>query len=227
MAAEHQPSSSLGNASDKILELEIGGNNFLWLRRHGADSAIAPHRINYRANIQALSELGATEIIAVNTVGGISGGCQSGCFVVADQIMDLSWGRDSSFFDGEYLPLQHIDFTHPFDQELRSNLLSCAGLLSMNAIDGGTYACTQGPRLETAAEIKALESLGADIVGMTVMPEAALARELDIAYASICPVINRAAGLSDRLLVEAEIRAQAGHMMGSVVELIRRLVETG
>jgi 5'-methylthioinosine phosphorylase len=144
--AEHQPNCSLGKASDKVFELELDGSKFLWLRRHGAEGAIAPHKINYRANIHALSDLGVTQIIAINTVGGISEDCQPGSFVIADQIMDLSWGRDSSFFDGEYFPLQHIDFTQPFDQELRNKLLSCADSLPMKTIDGGTYACTQGPR---------------------------------------------------------------------------------
>tara|TARA_B110000483_G_scaffold147265_1_gene175664 strand:+ start:32090 stop:32821 length:732 start_codon:yes stop_codon:yes gene_type:complete len=223
--AEHSPQSSLGAASDKVVELEIGPRRFMWLRRHGPIGGIAPHRINYRANIHALAELGVTQVIALNTVGGISGECQAGCFVVPDQILDLSWDREASFFDGEFLPLKHIDFTHPYDQDLRQKLLASAAQLSLPILDGGVYACTRGPRLETASEIMVLKGLRADVVGMTAMPEAALARELDIAYASLCLVVNRAAGLDEAVLEEKNLRAKAGLMMGSVTELIKLAME--
>ena len=222
--AEHRPESSLGQASSVILELENNANsaeNFFWLRRHSESGGIAPHRINYRANIHALHELGVTEIISVNTVGGISKHCEAGSFVVPDQIIDCTWGRQHTFFDGEFLPLKHIDFTFPFSNSQRDLLIASATKLDIKLVDSGTCVCTQGPRLETAAEIRAYAIQGADIVGMTAMPEAALARELDMEYASLCPVVNPAAGLSNEVLNEAAIRERALGMLDTAVAWIK------
>ena len=227
VVAEHHPESALGQISSVILELNChssSGEKLFWLRRHGESGGIAPHRINYRANIHALSELGVTEIISVNTVGGISTQCEAGSFVVPDQIIDCTWGREQTFFDGEFLPLQHIDFTFPFSQAQREKLISSAANLAINVIDGGTCICTQGPRLESAAEIRAYARQGADIVGMTIMPEAALARELGIEYGALCPVVNPAAGLSDEVLNEAAIRQRAMGMLDSAVQWIKQAV---
>jgi 5'-methylthioinosine phosphorylase len=220
--AEHQPLSPLGDISSKILEFESATGPFFWLRRHGEQGAIAPHRINYRANIHALAELGVRQIIAVNMVGGISASCNPGFLAIPDQIIDLTWGRESSFYDGDYLPLKHIDFTNPFDEELSVKLRKGGTQLGIDVVSPATYVCSQGPRLETAAEIRAMATLGADIVGMTVMPEAALARELDIAYASVCPIVNAAAGMTEAKLDEREIRQNASRMMDSVIELIQQ-----
>lgn len=224
VAAEHRVTPVLGEPSSRILEIKSGQDSFFWLRRHGEQGELAPHRINYRANIQALAELGVTQIISVNSVGGISAGFDAGVLAIPDQIIDLTWGRESSFYDGDYLPLKHIDFTNPYNQQLSEALKQASGELGLSFASPATFACTQGPRLETAAEIKALASLGADIVGMTAMPEAALARELDITYAAICPVINAAAGLTDGLLDETEMRAQAAVMIDSVQKLIQKVL---
>ena len=222
--AEHFPQSALGDPSSKILEFGSDANKFYWLRRHGEQGDIAPHRINYRANIQGLAELGVTQIIAVNSVGGISAGCKAGVLAIPSQIIDLTWGRESSFYDGDYLPLKHIDFTNPFDAALSENLRSVAENLSISIVSPATYACTQGPRLETAGEIRAMAIQGADIVGMTAMPEAALARELDMAYCSICPIINAAAGLGEGPLDEKDLRARAAQMVESIQRLVQEVL---
>ena len=227
--------SSLGTGSGLISELRLRPTaeaelpsepeSIFWLRRHGESGGIAPHRINYRANLYALWELGVRQIFAVNTVGGISDPCLPGSFVVPDQIIDLTWGRESTFFDGEFKPLKHIDFSDPFDDSLRRLILSEAKRLRISCVDGGVYACTQGPRLESSAEIRALANQGADLVGMTAMPEAALARELGMSYASICPVVNQAAGLSDELLEEKEIRMRARQMVDAATNLLMAVVK--
>jgi 5'-methylthioinosine phosphorylase len=224
--AEHLPQSSLGELSSKILEVKSNDSSFFWLRRHGETGAIAPHRINYRANIQALAELGVTQIVAVNSAGGISNECKTGVLAIPDQIIDMTWGRDTSFFDGDYLPLKHIDFTRPFDPALSQRLQEAAEHWSLDTVSPATFACVQGPRLETAAEIRAMAIQGADIVGMTVMPEAALAREMNITYSSICPIVNMAAGLGEGLLDEAELRARANQMVGSITQVILKVLQS-
>ncbi len=220
IVGEHHLQSALGESSAKVLDIESSADRFFWLRRHGEKGEIAPHRINYRANIHTLAELGVTQIIAVNSVGGISEACKPGVLVFPDQVIDLTWGRETSFFDGDFLPLQHIDFTQPFDGDLSQQLLACAEQLSLSSFSPATYACSQGPRLETAAEIKAMGIQGADVVGMTAMPEAALARELNMAYAAICPVVNMAAGLSEVILNEQEVRKRAKQMASCLIDLI-------
>jgi 5'-methylthioadenosine phosphorylase len=166
----------------------------VFLARHGHGHTIQPDHINYRANIYALRELGVTGIVAVGSVGSIHPMLSPGDLVVPDQLIDYTWGRASTFYGSEPGVSMHIDFTNPFSSALRSQLLGVADLLGFNVRDGGVYACTQGPRLETAAEIRRLAGDGADVVGMTGMPEAALAREQGISYASIAVVANHAAG---------------------------------
>lgn len=172
----------------------LEGADVVFLARHGDGHTIAPHRINYRANIWALHACGARDVLAVATVGGIRGDLGPGALVIPDQIIDYTHGRESTFFDGVAEPLDHVDFTRPFCEELRRRLLRCGDAAGEKLADGGTYGATQGPRLETAAEIRRMARDGADIVGMTGMPEAALARELDLAYAAIAVVVNHAAG---------------------------------
>jgi 5'-methylthioinosine phosphorylase len=166
-----------------------------FLPRHGKDHNIAPHEINYRANLWALHALGARRIIAVNAVGGITKTMLPGTMVVPHQLIDYSWGREHTFFSGNHAFDKHIDFTQPYTQGMRQQLLKAANKTGIPVLDGACYASTQGPRLETAAEITRLARDGCDIVGMTGMPEAALARELELAYASLALVVNRAAGL--------------------------------
>ncbi|OGA87123.1 MAG: 5'-methylthioadenosine phosphorylase [Betaproteobacteria bacterium RIFCSPLOWO2_12_FULL_66_14] len=167
-----------------------------FLARHGYGHTIAPHEINYRANLWALRELRATRVVSVAAVGGIREDLVPGTVVVPHQIIDYTWGRRHTFFEGE-APVTHIDFTEPFSAEARADILAAALACNEPVVDGAVYAATQGPRLETAAEIDRLERDGAQIVGMTAMPEAALAKELELPYAAIAVVANFAAGRGD------------------------------
>lgn len=172
----------------------LSGVEIAFLARHGDGHSIAPHRINYRANIHALHAQGVRGVIAVATVGSIRDELGPGALLVPDQIIDYTHGRENTFFDGVAQPLQHIDFTRPFRCAMRNRLLQ-AGVASGETLhDGGVYGATQGPRLETAAEIDRMDRDGVDVVGMTGMPEAALAREMGIEYAMLCVVVNAAAG---------------------------------
>lgn len=166
----------------------------VFLARHGYGHTIPPHRVNYQANLWALHQAKVDAIISVASVGGIRTGLCPGTLIVPDQIIDYTWGRKSTFHDGADEPVVHIDFTEPYDDKLRQRILAAAAVASESIVDGAVYAATQGPRLETAAEINRLERDGADVVGMTGMPEAALARELGIPYAAINVVANFAAG---------------------------------
>lgn len=199
------------------------GQPVVFLSRHGQPHGIAPHRINYRANLLALQALGVTRIIAVNAVGGIHPDMGSGAIAVPHQLVDYTWGRESTFFDGDYRPLQHIDLTHPYDEALRRQLLQAAEAAEITVHDRAVYAATQGPRLETVAEIQRLERDGCDLVGMTGMPEAALARELEIPYASVCLVVNPAAGKSNELITMEYIRAVLAGGMQQVIQIIEQL----
>jgi 5'-methylthioinosine phosphorylase len=170
------------------------GRPVVFLARHGTGHVLAPHAINYRANIWALREAGAGRLIAINAVGGIGAEFAPGCLVIPHQLIDYTWGRAHSYAGEHGEPLQHVDFTEPYSPSLRALLLAAAKRASLAARDGGVYAATQGPRLETPAEIDRLARDGCDIVGMTGMPEAALARELGLEYACCAVVVNRAAG---------------------------------
>lgn len=174
---------------------ELGGQSVAFLARHGSSHRIPPHRVNYCANIWALHSVGITQIIAVGAVGGITKDCTVGAIVVPDQIIDYTYARESTFFDGGEDPVEHIDFSYPYDETLRKALIKGAKeAKDISVVEQGTYGATQGPRLETAAEIKRMAQDGCTIVGMTGMPEAALAAELRIAYACCGVVINPAAG---------------------------------
>lgn len=214
--------TELGSPSCNIIEGHLGQYRLLFLPRHGHPHAVAPHKINYRANLLALEQLGADEIIAVNAVGGIEGSAIAGHISVPHQIIDYTSGRENTFFDGHFKPLDHIDFTHPYDEGLRSKLISIlAGQTLINGFsDFGVYGATQGPRLETIAEINRLEKDGCDLVGMTGMPEAALARELNIPYASLCLVVNPAAGKSNELITMDDIRSVIESGMADVKRVI-------
>jgi 5'-methylthioadenosine phosphorylase len=166
----------------------------VFLARHGYGHTIPPHRVNYRANLWALKNAGAKAIVSIASVGGIRPDCVPGALIVPDQILDYTSGRANTFFDGSDAVVRHIDFTHPYDESMRRQVLAAARDVGEAAIDGAVYAATQGPRLETAAEINRFERDGADVIGMTGMPEAALARELEVPYAAINVVVNYAAG---------------------------------
>lgn len=183
-----------GEPSQPLIFGEIAGHEVIFLARHGNGHTILPHEVNYRANISALHLQGVTEIAAIATVGGIHADLAPGVIAMPHQIIDYTHGRKTSFYDGIDLPVKHIDFTEPYCPNLRKKWAQAAMNIGEPLIDNGVYATTQGPRLETAAEINRLERDGATMVGMTGMPEAALARELGISYAAICPVANHAAG---------------------------------
>jgi 5'-methylthioinosine phosphorylase len=194
---EHSPETPYGQASRPIQEGRLGKLSVFFLQRHGSPRAIPPHLINYRANLAALKALGVTDIVAINAVGGIAPGMQPGRLVFPDQIIDYTWGREHTVDEDTTRELMHIDFTEPYDHKLRQSLLAVAGMLGIPHEPSAVHAVTQGPRLETAAEVTRLARDGCDIVGMTGMPEAALARELQMAYAAVCMVVNPAAGLGD------------------------------
>lgn len=183
-----------GEPSGALLFGKLCAKPVVFLARHGYGHTIPPHLVNYRANIWALRQAGATGIVSVASVGGIRADFGPGKLVVPHQIIDYTWGRVSTFFEDIDQPVHHIDFTNPYDQALRQRILEAARASGEPVFDGGVYATTQGPRLETAAEIDRLERDGADLVGMTGMPEAALARELGLPYAAINVVANHAAG---------------------------------
>ncbi|HKW39066.1 MAG TPA: S-methyl-5'-thioinosine phosphorylase [Burkholderiales bacterium] len=182
-----------GDPSGPLTFGAVRGVPVMFLARHGDGHTIPPHQVNYRANVWALKEQGAREIVSVASVGGIREDLGPGKIVVPHQIIDYTWGRIGTFFEDD-APVKHIDFTEPYTAGLRRRLLAAAASSGEPAGDGAVYAATQGPRLETAAEIDRLEKDGADIVGMTGMPEASLAREAGLAYAAIAVVVNHAAG---------------------------------
>jgi len=182
-----------GEPSGLLTFGSIRGIPVVFLARHGDAHTIAPHQINYRANLWALKDQGVNEVVSVASAGGIRADLGPGKVVIPDQIIDYTWGRVSTFFENE-APVTHVDFTEPYAALLRARLLAAAVACGEEVVDGAVYAATQGPRLESAAEIDRLERDGADIVGMTGMPEAALAREIGVEYAAIAVVVNHAAG---------------------------------
>lgn len=189
-----EASTRWGAPSAPIVTGTLSGQRVAFLARHGEAHSLAPHRINFRANIAALHELGARRIVGINAVGGIRADMGPRVLVVPDQLIDYTCGRPSSFCDGQGEAVLHIDFSEPYSAALRADLLAASRKAGVDVVDGGCYAATQGPRLETNAEIARLRRDGCDLVGMTGMPEAALARELEIEYACLALVANWAAG---------------------------------
>jgi 5'-methylthioadenosine phosphorylase len=183
-----------GEPSGAITFGHFGEREVMFIARHGYGHTIPPHEVNYRANLWALHEQGAKRVVAVAAVGAIRADLMPGALVLPDQIIDYTHGRPFTFFDGRDRAVTHVDFTQPYTQALRQQILDAARAAKAVCLDGAVYAATQGPRLETAAEINRMERDGADIVGMTGMPEAALARELGLDYAAIAVVVNHAAG---------------------------------
>jgi 5'-methylthioadenosine phosphorylase len=215
-----------GEPSGALTFGAIRGRGMVFLARHGYGHTIAPHEVNYRANLWALKEENVSGVVSVASVGGIRRDVAPGTLLVPDQIIDYTWGRRSTFFEGAGAPVTHIDFTEPYTQSLRQRILAAARACGEKVVDGGTYAATQGPRLESAAEINRLERDGACIVGMTGMPEAALARELGLEYAAIAVSANYAAGRgeSEHAVPMERIEAVLGEAMGRVRRIIEQLV---
>lgn len=194
----HDLDTPYGKPSGPIRVGTLGGQRVAFLARHGEGHTVPPHRINYRANVYALHQLGALRVVGINAVGGIDERMGPRVLAVPDQLIDYTHGRLSSFCDVDGAKVEHVDFTEPYSRGLRSALLRAAHAVGVAAVDGGVYGCTQGPRLETIAEIARLRRDGCDLVGMTGMPEAALARELGLQYASLNLVANWAAGCGDQ-----------------------------
>lgn len=216
-----------GDPSGAITCGKIGQSDVLFLARHGYGHTIPPHEVNYRANLWALKDAGADSIVSVASVGGIRNDIWPGAILLPHQVIDYTWGRPSTFFEGPGAPVNHIDFTEPYSRVMRARLLNAAAAAGERVTDGGVYAATQGPRLETAAEIHRLERDGADIVGMTGMPEAALAREIGMEYAALTVVANYAAGRGDseHAVPLDKIGAVLEEAMGRVRRIIEKLCE--
>ncbi|HYQ48369.1 MAG TPA: S-methyl-5'-thioadenosine phosphorylase [Thermodesulfovibrionales bacterium] len=196
-------STPFGEPSDIYRTGRFAGKEIVFLPRHGSMHHIPPHRINYRANMWGFRELGVSRLLSVGATGGITGRMLPGSIVVLDQIIDMTSGRKSTFYDED--EVVHIDFTEPFCPDLRRELAEAAENAGIGVVEKGTYIAVNGPRLETAAEIRAYAGLGADVVGMTGMPEAVLARELEICFGGLAIVTNAAAGISEGKLTATEV----------------------
>jgi 5'-methylthioadenosine phosphorylase len=215
-----------GEPSGALTFGRIGSQDVVFLARHGYGHTIPPHLVNYRANIWALANAAKADgIVSVASVGGIRADLGPGTMVIPHQIIDYTWGRNVTFFEGGNSPVVHIDFTEPFDANMRQHLICAADAAGEAAVEGAVYATTQGPRLETAAEVNRYERDGADVVGMTVMPEASLAREMDLPYAAICVVANWAAGRGDstHAIRFESIEDVLQHSLGRVRRVIEHL----
>jgi purine nucleoside phosphorylase len=217
------PPNRFGEPAAGACRGRIAGHDVLYLPRHGRPGHLAPHLVNYRANVEALRAAGVQSVLALNTVGGISAGAVTGAIVVPDQIIDYTWGREHTFAGPERL--LHADFAEPFDAGLRRRLLRAARAASLEAVDGGVYGATQGPRFETVAEIERMARDGCDLVGMTGMPEAALAREAGLVYAMVSLVVNPAAGRVEDPFDLAEIEAVAARGMARIETLLLAFFE--
>jgi len=213
-----------GEPSGPITHGLFHGREIMFLARHGYGHTIPPHRVNYRANLWALKHLGVDRLLAVAAVGGISEAMKPSVIAIPDQIIDYTWGRSHTFFEDDLTHVTHVDFTHPYDGRLRQQLIASARAAGLDAVEGGTYGATQGPRLETAAEVQRLKRDGCDLVGMTGMPEAGLAREQGIAYASCAVVANWAAGLHSDVITMEEIEQNLRTGMDRVRLLLGELI---
>jgi 5'-methylthioinosine phosphorylase len=206
----------------------LAGRRVAFLARHGEGHALPPHRVNYRANLRALKDAGVDRVLAINAVGGIHAAMGAGHLCVPHDLVDYTWGRAHTYSDGEPgSELQHVDFSEPFDRGMRAQLVGCLRRLGYAHSDFGVYAATQGPRLETPAEIRKYERDGCDLVGMTAMPEAALARELGLRYAMLCLVVNPAAGKVDGEITMEEINRVLADGMDRVRATIAAFLAAG
>jgi len=183
-----------GEPSAPLTHGVFEGQEVVFLPRHGSGHTIPPHKVNYRANLYALKEIGVSQVIGMAAVGGITVRMAPGQLCVPDQLIDYTWGRGHTFIEGDLANVTHIDFTEPYCETLRQVLISAGARAGIDLVVGGTYGATQGPRLETAQEIHRMERDGCDLVGMTGMPEASLAREIGLCYACCAVVVNWAAG---------------------------------
>jgi len=212
-----------GSPSAALTFGQLNDSPVIFLPRHGAAHSIPPHCVNYRANLWAMKKAGVGRVVGVAAVGGITPGMAPGSLCVPDQIIDYTWGRQHTLYEGSPDGVTHIDFTTPYCETLRKELLHVAEQSRLVVSDGGTYAATQGPRLETAAEIRRLERDGCDVVGMTGMPEASLARELGLCYAGLALSVNWAAGKTEGPISMTEIETYLEQGMSMVMKLLARV----
>jgi len=223
--ATHKTDSVYGQPSADFAEYRVGNFQVFFLPRHGELHNIPPHGVNYRANIDAFKQMAVDGIIAINAVGGISESNGPGTLTVPDQLIDYTWGRAHSFSLTADDVLQHVEFANPFSGPLRAALIKAARAARITINDGGCIGVTQGPRLETAAEIQRFNHDGCDMIGMTSMPEAALAREAGLDYASLCVNANWGAGLEDEPVTMDAIEATLRDAMVRVRQLLTVLFE--
>jgi len=214
-----------GQPSSVLSIGKLDGKSIVFLPRHGEKHTLPPHKVNYRANIWALQSVGVKKIIAVAAVGGIRDDMPPGILAVPDQIIDYTHGREQSFFSDNFTADKHIDFTYPYDATIRERILQAAKNKQIKIVDGGCYGATQGPRLETAAEIKRMAQDGCAMVGMTGMPEAYLARELDMPYATCALMVNWAAGLTAGTITMDQIEQTLTSGMEQVKKLLVELIQ--
>jgi len=218
------PDTPYGVPSGPIRIGRYAGRRVAFLARHGEGHSVAPHRINYRANLAALQQVGARRVLALNTVGGITAACAPRALVCPDQLIDYTWGRVSTLCEEAGTAVLHVDFGDPYTAALRRDLLDAARATGVAVVDGGCYGATQGPRLETKAEIARMRRDGCDLVGMTGMPEAALARELGLDYACLAIVANWAAGAGpdpDETITLDDVLANVAAATGNVGRILR------
>jgi 5'-methylthioinosine phosphorylase len=202
----------------------LGGRRVAFLARHGEGHSVPPHQVNYRANLQALRDLGATRVLALNTVGGITDACGPRVLACPDQLIDYTWGRISTICEEPGTEVLHVDFGDPYTHLLRQQILAAARAANVDVLDGGCYGATQGPRLETRAEIRRMRRDGCDLVGMTGMPEAGLAREMGLEYACLAIVANWAAGCgTDEEITMEEVLANVAAASSGIPSLVAAL----
>jgi len=216
-------STPYGSPSGAIQIVATKPLRILFLPRHGSPHRFPPHKVNYRANVWALKKAGADHVLGVFAVGGMGGDFSPGALAAPDQLIDYTWGREQTYSDSAEVPLHHVDFSWPFDGVLRRQLLAVALQENVDLIDKACLGVFQGPRLETAAEVRRAAHDGCDLAGMTALPEAALARELGLDYAGLAVVSNFAAGILDQPLSEDNIAATLQEPMQRVRALIQAL----
>ena len=226
----HAPDTRYGAASGPVRIGTLAGRRVAFLARHGEGHALPPHRINYRANLAALRAVGANRVLALNTVGGITERYPPRALGCPDQLIDYTWGRVSTVCEEPGTEVVHVDFGDPYTPSLRRAVLDAAGRAGVAVVDGGCYGATQGPRLETRAEIARMRRDGCDLVGMTGMPEAGLARELGLGYACLAVVANWAAGAGpdpDEVITLDDVLANVDAASAGLAPLLQALLSSG
>ena len=223
----HQPATKYGAPSGPVRIGRMDGQRVAFLARHGEGHSVPPHRVNYRANLAALQALGVTRVLALNTVGGITERFGPRVLACPEQLIDYTWGRISTLCEEAGSEVLHVDFGDPYTPSLRAQVLMAAAAAGVGLVDGGCYGATQGPRLETKAEIARMRRDGCDLVGMTGMPEAGLARELGLDYACLAIVANWAAGAGpdpDEVITLDDVLANVAAASSGIPALVRGLL---